>query len=881
MPASNLTSLFRKAGKAAAATRSTAVKTTTSAEDVTLKQYVSSLGSSAASPLTSTKIKHSKKSPKTPSPTETSFSKPLSELAIESSKLESSAEGSTEYQKISEILCVNAGLDLVGSPDSPATNDPKHLERVFDIPWLPSLSSNNTSLRRKDVSRERKAKWVFKSTQHDRLGRLLKMCGQKLGSDATLQVFGKLGRESGVKEYNGLMRLCIDTARKTEDEDVALDQIYKAYQLFKSMQEQGFPIEEETYGPFIMYLIDMALVEEFQFFRKVIIDENPSSLSRLAYYEMLLWIKVDNADKIQELCNYVRSDDGGDKSNLQENYLLALCESAREKELMLLLETIDFTKVLSEDLVVNIFKALGRLSLESFAKKFIMELKTQDIGVESISNFIYSYAVGMPNLPVEDVILKSKNLHTELDVTPSSVLYEKIIMHCCDSLKIYMALEIVEQMFEVGLTLSRETFHSILNACDECCEYNLVHRLYPAISRYNLQPNGETFRIMINLSVKMKDFNGAYDMIKDLDKHNLEPKAGMYNAIMAGHFREKNFHGGLMVFKQMEGADVRPDSQTYSYLISNCNREEDIIEYYEEMKRSGIQVTKHVYMALINGYAACGQFEKAKQVVWQLVLDKGLPVKNLNEIKSVLVSALASHGMISDALDLYEEITQAKFNLEPKAIISLIEHTQCEGELSRLLRLLDQLNPDYWVDGCFRVILYCVRYKHLSSAIDLLGKLKDKFYTDIVALEVLFDEVFCQVAEIEPVDLQFGLDLLRAIKEELGLVPSRKSLDFLLGACTSAKDLQSSFLIWKEYQTAGLPYNVLSFVRMYQALLASGNHKSAHKILDKIPQDDPHVRCVITACQTAYQTTSTSKKVAKKMEKKKRKKKKKTETEVG
>lgn len=32
------------------------------------------------------------------------------------------------------------------------------------------------------------------------------------------------------------------------------------------------------------------------------------------------------------------------------------------------------------------------------------------------------------------------------------------------------------------------------------------------------------------------------------------------------------------------------------------------------MKRSGIQFTKHVFMALVNAYAACGQFEKAKQV---------------------------------------------------------------------------------------------------------------------------------------------------------------------------------------------------------------------------------------------------------------------------
>jgi pentatricopeptide repeat protein len=58
--------------------------------------------------------------------------------------------------------------------------------------------------------------------------------------------------------------------------------------------------------------------------------------------------------------------------------------------------------------------------------------------------------------------------------------------------------------------------------------------------------------------------------------------------------------------------------------------------------------------------------------MWQVVSDKGIPVKNLNEIKSVLVSALASHGQMSDALDIYEEIKQVGSNLEPKAVISLI-----------------------------------------------------------------------------------------------------------------------------------------------------------------------------------------------------------------
>jgi hypothetical protein len=39
------------------------------------------------------------------------------------------------------------------------------------------------------------------------------------------------------------------------------------------------------------------------------------------------------------------------------------------------------------------------------------------------------------------------------------------------------------------------------------------------------------------------------------------------------------------------------------------------------MKHSGVQATKHIYMALINAYAACGQFERAKQVIFIVIWD--------------------------------------------------------------------------------------------------------------------------------------------------------------------------------------------------------------------------------------------------------------------
>ncbi|KAG2682152.1 hypothetical protein I3843_11G179100 [Carya illinoinensis] len=836
--AKKLSSLFSSAVKTAT------TKASSPAGDATPKHFVSSLDTSSP---TASAFKFLKRcSVMSPKPSALSKKSTLPSLKLDAAS--DSVEDSTKQlsEEISHILCGGA---LDSSADLQGTDDEHSLKKVLEIPWFSKLSHHDISVQRKDVSRARKQKWIYKSSHGNRFNRLVTMCGQKLGTEATMQVFVKLGRETGIKEYNALIRICIEKAMTSNDEDIALEQTHKVFRLFESMREQGFQIEEAAYGPFLMYLIQMGLVQEFHFFCEVFRKWNPRLISRLGYYEMLLWIGVNNEEKIREICNYIALDDGEDKSNLRDNCLLALCESDRKTELLQLLEIVDITKLSRPDYVANIFKSFGRLLLESFAEKFFVAFKTCDCEAENISKFIFSYVVSIPNLVVEDVVSKFKNFHAKLEVAPSSTTYEELITYCCDSLEVHAALDLVDEMCEVGLTLSLEALHSVLHATEASFDFNLVHRIYSVICHHGMKPNNETFRIMINMCAKMKDFKGAYSMLEDLKKINLTPTAGMYNAIMAGYFQKKNTYAALMVLKQMKLDDVKPDSQTYSYLISHCDCEEDIIKYYEELKCFGVVITKQIFMSLINAYATCGQFEKAKQVL----SDKGIPVKNLNEIKSVLVSALASHGQMSDALDLYEEIKQAGCSLESKALKILIEHFQSDGELGRLLQLLKELKGlEHWVDGCCRVILYCVQYKHLSSAVDLLKQLKDELGDDELAMEVVFDEVFSLIGESEPTHLQIGLDLLRVVKDELCLTPSRKWLDFLLSACVNAKDLQSSLKIWKEYQAAGLPYNVLSFLRMYQALLACGDYKAANIMLEQIPKDDPHVRCVIKACQKCY-----------------------------
>ncbi|WJX50823.1 hypothetical protein P8452_37074 [Trifolium repens] len=711
-------------------------------------------------------------------------------------------------------------------------DDHEKEKNVLEIPTIRDSLNVDASMRRKDVGRERKQKWIFKYTGDERSDRLMNICAKKLGTTATVDVFGRLGRETGLKEYNGLIKVCIKKARATNDENISMEEISKSYYLLKLMRECGFQLEEQTYRPVLEYITDMGLVQEFQLFYDVIQASNPSSISRLGYYEMLLWIRVNNEEMIRDICEYITVEEGKDTSALRERYLLALCESDRKTQILDVLKNIDITKFTSAKSISNIFQSLGRLLLESDAENLLLDLTACDYDADHISNFIACYAVSIPNLAVEDIISKIENLHDVLEVLPSSSAYEKLISYCCGTYKVDVALDIVEKMCEAGFKPSIHVLQTIVQICEETYDYILYQR--------------------------------AYEMVSELQEMNFKPTTAMYNAIMAGYFREKNISGALKVLKHMQDANLKPDSQTFSYLFTNCDKQEDINKYYEEMKQSGTAPTKQIFMALINGYAACGELEKAKQVV----LDPGIQLKYLNEIKSVLVSVLASHGQLSEAIGIYNEIKNAGHHLEPKAVICLIDELRhISGELEGLLRLLNELSDlDYWVDGCYRVIQYCVENNHLSTAVNLFKQLKDHFKNDEIMTEVLFDGAYAVIAGSESTHLQFGMDLLWAIKDELGLVPSRQCLDFLLSACAQSKDLNNSRLVWREYEVCGYPYNVLSYVRMYQALLASGDHRSAEVILNKIARDDAEICSLISACQKAYTVKTKSLECEKKKE---------------
>lgn len=736
--------------------------------------------------------------------------------------------------------------DTEGAPEESEDAEDVISNKILEMEWFEgSQPSNTTTQYRKEVAREKKKRYIFKNTETRRFTRLMRMCADKLGTESALEFFGRLGRETGIKEFNALIRVCLDKARDCEDIDSAVEHIFRAYRLFELMKDRGFQIEEDSYGPFLLYLVDVELLEEFEMFSAFFKDANPRSYSRIAYYEMLLLIRAQDEESIQELCRSVEDCNEEAHYGIAESYMLAFAESNRRVDFVRFLELLDQRKLSGSKYISSIFKYMGRFELENYADKLLQEMTSKECADGKVSSLTFDYAANVPNIAAEDVISTFNKWQEKYELAPSVGAYDRIISFCCSSSKISLALDVAECLCKSNPSVPIELLNPIIQACEESFELHLARSLYDLMSRHKLKLKNETFRSMISLRVKMKDFQGAYDILTDAEESGETSTVTLYNIIMAGYFREKNHNGAQRVIAQMQSAGVKPDSETFSYLILNCDSEEKVSKYLDELRQDGIQMTKHAYMALVNAYSRLGNFDMAKQVV----LDNEISPKYLSEVKSALVGALASNGKVSDGLNIFDEIKQSGGCLEPKAAVALIEHTQTEGELDRLYQLLEELSePNMWFDGCSRVLQYCVQHNHSDAAVDLLRQLKER---SEMSTYMVIDQVFCQIWEMEPVNLDLGMELLRAVKE-LGLNVSRTSLDFLLSTCVKAKDSEHAQQIWTEYESSGLPHNVLTSLRMYQALLSSGQRQAARKLLNTVPKDDPHVRFIVHSCRTTY-----------------------------
>lgn len=198
------------------------------------------------------------------------------------------------------ILCVADGRP--GWESSLAQDDPSRPESVA---WITKEPPFTAVQRAKEMSRFRKTLRMPEAKQDYRFSEVMTMIARKVGTVSTLALLDRMGMKLAVQDFNALIGICVEKARHAVDDEEALDQIYKAYQLLRLMKEKGLSLSEGSYGPCLAFLVDMEMEQDFLFFSKWIKYESPEASPRIGYYEMLFLIKVNDHERILDLCNNV------------------------------------------------------------------------------------------------------------------------------------------------------------------------------------------------------------------------------------------------------------------------------------------------------------------------------------------------------------------------------------------------------------------------------------------------------------------------------------------------------------------------------------------------------------------------------------------------
>lgn len=198
------------------------------------------------------------------------------------------------------ILCVVDGRPA--SESSSAHGNPSNPESVA---WITKEHPITLAQRAKEMSRFRKTLRMPQAKQDYRFSEVMTRVARKVGTVNTLEMLDRMGMKPTEQDFNALIGICVEKARHAVDDEEALDQIYKAYHLLRLMREKEMSLSEGSYGPCLAFLVDMEMEQDFLFFSKWIKFESPEAALRIRYYEMLFLIKVDDHERIRDLCDNV------------------------------------------------------------------------------------------------------------------------------------------------------------------------------------------------------------------------------------------------------------------------------------------------------------------------------------------------------------------------------------------------------------------------------------------------------------------------------------------------------------------------------------------------------------------------------------------------
>ncbi|GAB4841256.1 hypothetical protein Ancab_021988 [Ancistrocladus abbreviatus] len=322
------------------------------------------------------------------------------------------------------------------------------------------------------------------------------------------------------------------------------------------------------------------------------------------------------------------------------------------------------------------------------------------------------------------------------------------------------AIEILDQMEELGASLNLQIYNSVLVALVRknqlslalsmlyklldasttsgggmACEALACNELLVALRRAGMKKEFKDvfcnlrekkvvfdtwgYNICIHAFGCWGDLQTSLDLFKEMKDRSLGsssfngPDLCTYNSLIQVLCLVGKVKDALTVYEDLRDSGHGPDSFTYRILIQGCSksyRMEDATKIFNEMQCTGFQADTIVYNSLLNGFLKARKLEEACQLFEKMVQDG---VRASSWTYNIMIDGLIKNGRAVAGYTLFCDLKKKGQFVDAVTYSIIILHLSREGQFGAALQLVEEMEArGFLVDLITITALVIGLYKH-------------------------------------------------------------------------------------------------------------------------------------------------------------------------
>jgi pentatricopeptide repeat protein len=261
----------------------------------------------------------------------------------------------------------------------------------------------------------------------------------------------------------------------------------------------------------------------------------------------------------------------------------------------------------------------------------------------------------------------------------------KVICQYTEALKIFCNL------WELGVKADKYTFSSILEACCECGSQQIGRQIHGAILKSGFASHGYVCSSLIKAYITFGLLDDSFEFLNDVNRLDLPSWGAMISALVHQGYN----HEAIRSFYSLVEAGEKPDEFILGSVLNSCA----VVAAYLQTKSVHPHVLKmgfdkHVFVssAVIDAYAKCGDLESSKMAFEQSFISNDVIIYN------TMITAYAHHGLVMEALKIFEKMKLANLQPSQATFVSVISACSHMGLVDQGHLLFDSMTLNYGME---------------------------------------------------------------------------------------------------------------------------------------------------------------------------------------